>query len=152
MSFLLAPDRAAAATVSDGLRAVAQMPAPLMIALVTRWLRDGSADAIIGAIREEATARQKLAATLLEGLDYAARPAGHHVWLSLPRGWTRNELVAHVQRQGLAVVPSDAFAIGSEAPGAIRIALGAAASRHELATALGVLVTALRSPAHTAIV
>ncbi|HEY1709809.1 MAG TPA: PLP-dependent aminotransferase family protein [Rhizomicrobium sp.] len=152
MSFLLAPDRAAAAVLSDALRAVAQMSAPLMIALVTRWLCDGSADAIIAAIREEAMARQKLAATVLGGFTYAARPAGHHIWLPLPRNWTSNALVAHVQRQGLAVVSSDAFAVGGEAPNAIRIALGAAASRNELASALGVLVTALRSPQHAAIV
>jgi DNA-binding transcriptional MocR family regulator len=145
-SFLLAPDAAAAHSVADGLRAVAQMATPLMSALAVRWIRDGSADAIVGASREEAAARQKLAAQVLEGLPYAARPTGHHLWLSLPRGWTQSELTAHVQRQGLAVVPSDAFSVSGNAPNAIRVALGAASSRHELATALGVLVTALRSP------
>ena len=51
-----------------------QMPVPLMVALVLRWLADGSADAIIAAIAAEAAARQKLAAKALAGQDYAAHP------------------------------------------------------------------------------
>jgi hypothetical protein len=37
----------------------------LMVALVTRWFQDGSAEAIIGAIIDEASARQKLATDVL---------------------------------------------------------------------------------------
>ena len=58
------------------------MPVSLTVALVMRWLRDGSADAIIAAIRTEAAARQKLAAAALAGHAYAAHPNGHHVWIS----------------------------------------------------------------------
>jgi hypothetical protein len=36
-----------------------------MVALVTRCFQDGSAEAIIGAILDEASARQKLAAGVL---------------------------------------------------------------------------------------
>ena len=46
VSFLLTPDRAAAAMVANAIRTVAQMPVPLMVALAVRWLTDGSADAI----------------------------------------------------------------------------------------------------------
>jgi DNA-binding transcriptional MocR family regulator len=143
-SFLLTPDVEKAELLTDALRAVAQMGTPLMVALVARWIGDGSAAAIVDAIRDEAAARQKLAATVLGDLDFTGR--GHHLWLRLPRSWTRPELVAHVQRQGLAVVASDAFAVGGEPPNAIRVALGAASSRHQLATALGVLAAALRTP------
>ena len=52
LSKCIAPGLLAAAQ-----RASVQMPAFLMVALVTRWLQDGSAEAIIGAIRDEATAR-----------------------------------------------------------------------------------------------
>jgi DNA-binding transcriptional MocR family regulator len=116
-----------------------------MIALVTRWLGNGSADGIIEAIRHEAAARQKLAAQALAGIAFAAHPNGHHVWIPLPRNWTRPEFAAHVQRQGLAVVTSEAFSVEETSPHAIRVALGAAGSRHELVRALDVLATALRS-------
>jgi len=150
VSFLLAPDRAAAAMLGNALRTVAQMPVPLMVALVMRWLADGSADAIISAIAAEAAARQKLAAKALSGQTYAAHPKGHHVWLTLPPTWTRAEFAAHVQRQGLAVVTSDSFSVDGDPEHAIRIALGAARNRSELVGALDVLTVALKSPAFAA--
>src|SRR4029079_10691885 len=84
VSFVLSPDRAAASTMANALRTVAQMPVPLTVALVMRWLADGSADAIVAAIVAEAAARQKLAARALAGQTYAAHPKGHHMWLALP--------------------------------------------------------------------
>jgi len=146
LSLMVVPDRAAAALLGNALRTVAQMPVPLMVALALRWLADGSADAIIAAITAEAAARQKLAARALAGQDYAAHPRGHHVWLRLPAAWSRLEFATHVQRQGLAVVTSDSFTVGDAPEHAIRIALGAARSRADLAAALDVLSVALKSP------
>lgn len=148
VSYVLAPDRAAASVVANALRTVSQMPVPLMVALVTRWLSDGSADAIVSAIVAEAAARQKLAAKALSGQSYVAHPKGHHVWLRLPASWTRPEFAAHVQRQGLAVVTSDSFSVDGEPEHAIRIALGAARNRAELVAALDLLAVALKSPAY----
>lgn len=149
VSFLLAPDRTSAALVGNALRATVQMPVSLMVALVARWLRDGSADAMIGAIRDEAAARQKIAAQALAGHPFSAHPRGHHIWVPLPRSWSRAEFASHVQRQGLAVVTSESFSIDEAPPHAIRVSLGAASSRSELARALEVLATALKSSAAT---
>lgn len=148
VAYVLTPDRAAASVLSNALRTVSQMPVPLMVALVSRWMADGSADAIVSAVAAEASARQKLAAKALVGQDHAAHPKGHHVWLRLPAAWTRAEFAAHVQRQGLAVVTSDSFSVDGEPEHAIRIALGAARNRSELVAALDVLVVALKSPAY----
>lgn len=152
VSFLLTPDRGAAALLGSTLRSVVQMPVPLTVALVSRWLADGSADAIIAAIADEAAARQKLAARILAGHAYKAHPRGHHVWLALPDTWNRLEFASHVQRQGLAVVMSDSFSVGETSEHAIRIALGAARNRAELASALDVLVLALKAPAASRVV
>lgn len=145
VSFLLTPTRDAANAIGGALRASVQMPVSLTVALVMRWLRDGSADAIIAAIRNEAAARQKLAGTALAGHAYAAHPNGHHVWIELPKHWSRAEFAAHVQRQGLAVVTSEAFSVGDTPPHAIRVALGAARSRADLARALDILAGALKA-------
>ncbi|WP_422001893.1 PLP-dependent aminotransferase family protein [Reyranella sp.] len=147
-ALVLTPDRTAASTVANALRTVSQMPVPLTVALVMRWLADGTADAIVAAIVAEAAARQKLAAKALAGHDYAAHPKGHHAWLPLPPSWTRAEFAAHVQRQGLAVVTSDSFAVDANPQHAIRIALGAPRSRSDLVGALDVLAVALTSPAY----
>jgi DNA-binding transcriptional MocR family regulator len=122
------------------------MSAALMIALVIRWLEDGSADAIIAAIRDEAAARQRLADAALAGHAFARHPCGHHVWLPVPRDWVMTEFTAHLQRQGLAVVSAESFDVTGTPPHAIRVSLGAAASRAELAAALRVLAGALRAP------
>ncbi|MBS0519985.1 MAG: PLP-dependent aminotransferase family protein [Proteobacteria bacterium] len=147
VSFLLAPDRAASASLGNAVRAVAQMPVPLTVALALRWLADGSADAIIAAIADEAAARQKLAARALAGLDYRAHPRGHHIWLALPSVWSRMDFAVYLQRQGLAVVTSESFSVDGTPEHAIRIALGAARSRADLAVALDLLALALTAPA-----
>ncbi len=146
VSYLLAPDASAEQQMRRNLQATMQMPPPLMVALVTHWLRTGVADKIILAIRHEATGRQLLARKLLKGIAYAARASGHHLWLPLPRPWSRTEFLAHALRHGLAVVGDDAFSTdGAAAPG-VRVSLGAARNRAELAQALELLAGALRSP------
>ena len=150
VSFLLTPSRAAAAAMGNALRASVQMPVGLMVALVTRWLHDGSAAGCIAAVRSEAAARQALAAQALAQHGYSAHPNGHHIWVRLPGAWSRPEFTAHLQRQGLAVVTSEAFCLDGAPPHAIRVALGAARSRAELVRALDILATALKAPAATA--
>jgi DNA-binding transcriptional MocR family regulator len=145
VSFLVTPDREAASQVAAALRATVQMPAFLMVALVTRWLQDGSAAAIIAAIRDEAAERQKLAAQVLERHPYAAHPNGHHIWVPLPRSWNKTEFAFHVQRRGLAVVTAETFSVQKTPPHAIRVSLGAARSRSELVRALDILAAALKS-------
>jgi DNA-binding transcriptional MocR family regulator len=152
VSFLLTPDHDSAMRVTAALRATVQMPAFLMVALVTRWLQDGSADAIIDAVREEATVRQKLAADLLARYAFSRHPKGHHIWIPLPRPWRRAEFASHVQRQGLAIVTAEAFSVEEAQPHAVRVSLGAANSRSELVLALEILAAALKSSAATRVV
>jgi DNA-binding transcriptional MocR family regulator len=147
VSFLLAPDADSAGLVANALRASAQMPALLMVALVTRWLTDGSADAIITAIRDEAKERQKLAAEVLARHSFARHPNGHHIWIPLPRHWNRTEFASHVQWQGLAIVTAETFSVEDSQPRAIRVSLGAANNRAELVRALEILSVALKSSA-----
>jgi DNA-binding transcriptional MocR family regulator len=94
----LTPDQASSEVLVSALRASVQMPAFLMVALVTRWLQDGSADAIIGAILNKASARQKLAADVLVQHAYSRHPSGHHIWGPLPRNWGKTEFASRVQR------------------------------------------------------
>jgi len=147
VSFLMTPDRDSAGLLANALRASVQMPAFLMVAVVTRWLQDGSADAMISAIRDEAAARQKLAAEVLARHAFSRHPNGHHIWIPLPRSWSRTEFASHVQRQGLAIVTAETFSVEESQPHAIRVCLGATSSRSELVRALEILATALKSSA-----
>jgi len=147
VSFLLVPDAAAEQAMRSALQATAQMPARLMVALVTHWLKTGIADEIISAVRNEAHGRQQLASKILKGISFAARPNAHHLWLPLPRQWSAMTFASHLLRSGLAVVESDAFALDQPVAQGVRVSLGAARNRAELAQALGLLATTLHSPA-----
>jgi DNA-binding transcriptional MocR family regulator len=145
VAYLVAPDNAAQQEMRSYLQATVQMPAPLMVALVTHWLETGIADRIITAIRNEAVGRQQLAQRALKGFQFLAKPAAHHLWLRLPEG--RPDVAAHLLRNGLAVVAGDAFTIDGTPPHAARVSLGAARNRAELTEALRILVGALHKPA-----
>ncbi|MGY4497289.1 DNA-binding transcriptional MocR family regulator [Bradyrhizobium sp. GM24.11] len=145
VAYLLAPDSGAQLQMRDHLQATVQMPAPLMVALVTHWLETGVADRIITAIRNEAVGRQQLAQRALKGFQFQAKPAAHHLWLHLSEG--RPDVAAHLLRNGLAIVAGNAFTVDGTSPHAARVSLGAARNRSELTEALRILVGALQKPA-----
>lgn len=146
VAYLLTPDGGAQLQMRSSLQATVQMPAPLMVALVTHWLETGVADRIITAIRNEAVGRQELAQRALKGFRFQAKPAAHHLWLHLPEG--RADVAAHLLRNGLAIVAGEAFTVDGTAPRAARVSLGAARNRSELTEALRILVGALQKPAN----
>lgn len=145
VAYLLTPDSGAQLQMRGHLQATVQMPAPLMVALVTHWLETGVADRIIAAIRNEAVGRQQLAQRALKGFQFQAKPAAHHLWLHLPEG--RPDVAAHLLRNGLAIVAGDAFTVDGTSPHGARVSLGAARNRSELTEALRILVGALQKPA-----
>lgn len=124
------------------IRVATLMAPPLMAGLASQWILDGTLNDITAAIRRESIDRQTMARRILRGLDIQAEPEGHHLWLALPPQWQRGDLSHHARQSGLALVPSDVFAIG-RAPEAIRVSLGAAPSRAALERGLGVLATLL---------
>jgi DNA-binding transcriptional MocR family regulator len=149
VAYLLAPDPSTEQKMRGGLQATMQMPPSLMVALLTHWLRSGVANDIIKAIRNEAAARQQLATRFLKGIAFAARPASHHLWMPLPKHLDGPDLLAHLRRNGLAVVGEEAFAVNDAAPRGLRVSLGAARNRAELSQALHVLSQAVNAPAET---
>lgn len=151
-AYLMAPDVRIAGRLSAALRANVLMASPLLTGLMTAWVRDGTAGAVVAAIRRECAARQKIAREILPLGSFDAHPQGLHLWLRLPPRWDRLAFVARLRRQdGLAVVPSDAFAVDAamQPPDAVRVSLGAAASRDGLRGALRSVATALQEEALT---
>lgn len=147
VAYLVAPSAIAEREMRACLQATMQMPAPLMVALLTHWIETGTADDIISAIRAEALARQQLAARILRNVSFSARPASHHLWIPQPKGPGTSGLLPHLARNGLAVVSEDAFITHQHAPKGIRVSLGAARNRAELAQALQVLARLISAPA-----
>ncbi|WP_375464942.1 PLP-dependent aminotransferase family protein [uncultured Methylobacterium sp.] len=147
LAYLVAPSARAALPLASTLRAATVMASPLTTALATRWIGDGTGEALVGFIRAESRARQAIAARLLPAALVQADLNGFHLWMSLPEGWTRSAFASQGRSAGLGVVASDAFCTAGPAPEAVRICLGGLATRAEVGQALEVLAHALgRSP------
>jgi DNA-binding transcriptional MocR family regulator len=147
VGMLLAPDARRAARLSTILRATTVMASPLSVALVTRWVDDGSAEAVLLAIRAESIARQKLVTRLLPRELVRTDPEAFHVWLTLPPHWQRSAFASHMRAQGVPVVVSDGFAVG-EPSEAVRLCLGGSADRSDVKQALELIADALQGEAH----
>ena len=152
IAYLATPDARTAARIMGGIRATATMASPLTAALATTWIADGTADAVLLAIRAEARARQAIAASILPPDMVQTHPDAFHVWLSLFEPWTRQEFASRMRSTGIATVTSDAFAV-ERPPEAVRLALGAAVSRSTLGEGLRIIADLLQqSPAMSSVV
>jgi DNA-binding transcriptional MocR family regulator len=147
IAYLVAPDLRTAARLAGGIRATAAMVSPLAASIATRWIEDGTAEAVLKAIRAETKARQSIAKRILPGDKVIADPEGFHAWLQLTPPWTRGEFVARLRSAGIGAVASDAFAVTTP-PEAVRLGLGAPATQAELIQSLEIVADLLAtSPA-----
>jgi DNA-binding transcriptional MocR family regulator len=110
--------------VAEAIRAGAWQAPAFAYNAVLHLMRDGTAAAIVRAKRKDAAARQSLARSVLSHFSVKADPRSYHLWLELPKPWRSHELVAAAARNGIALSPSNMFAIReAHAPNAVRIAL-----------------------------
>lgn len=147
VAFVRAPTVVDALALAACQHESAVMAPPVNAAMVSLWHADGSFDALVGAVRREATWRQRLAGTMLGDARCAAHPEGYHLWLPLAAGLAPEVLAAALALEGLSAVTSDRFAVAADAPKALRISLGGAIDRNILARGLRTLDAHLRSPA-----
>ncbi|TKG71581.1 aminotransferase-like domain-containing protein [Prauserella endophytica] len=138
LGFVVPPARFAD-RVASALRSGAWTAQGFAIDAATRWIGDGTADAVQNAKRADAARRQQLVREHLAGFAVRADPAAYHCWWELPAQWRAETFVAAAARRGIAVSPAGAFTVGSgHAPSAVRLAL-ASPPEPVLASALGAL-------------
>ena len=144
-AFLVPPEGPLAERTAESLRAIALMPSPLMAAVVSAWIREGTADKLLAGVRREARARRAVAAEVLPQARGAAE--GIHVWMDLPDGWEPARVRRVAQERGLALVTADAFAAAEDYPNGLRISLGGPAKQAVLRGALESVATLLSGAA-----
>lgn len=111
---------------TSALQATTWAVTALTVEIVTSWIEDGTADALIAAHRGEIALRQLYARQALAGFTCLTQPQSYHLWLKLPPDWRAHELVTACAAAGVSVSPSSAFAISPEySPNAVRLSLGA---------------------------
>lgn len=146
LAYVIAPSTIHAQRLAIALRATILMAPPLMSALASRWINDGTLNELTLAISKENAERQRLAASILSNQTYAADPHGHHLWLHLPAHWRASDFSEHADRIGVSIVPASAFAIGPQPSEAVRISLGVAPDRGELEDGLTLLSDLIAKP------
>jgi len=136
------PGRAVLA--AEAIRTTAWMPSPLPLLLATRWLEDGTAEAILKAQLAELRVRNALVSKLLAGHAFQSDPRCMFFWLRLPAPWRCEDFTANLRAHGVAVMPATAFACDRQpVEHAVRVNIGCASSRDELTTALRIIAGTL---------
>lgn len=143
LAFTIAPDSRAAYQLAQMLRVTNVMASTLSMALVTRWIEDGTADRICRFIRAESAARQAIAAEVLHGFGFNGDSHAFNIWLGLPDGTSRAELMGRMNGHGIGIMPSDAFTVLGPPDEHVRVCLGGSISREGLRTGLSFLANTL---------
>lgn len=132
LAYTIAPSNRCALSLGHALRSTAVMASPISSALATRWIEDGTAHEINQYIRTESAARQAIADEMLSGLEYQSAPNAFNVWLRLPEGAGRADLMGRMTGRHIGIMPSDAFTVLGKADERVRVCLGGSITRDEL--------------------
>lgn len=133
-----------APSLGEAVRAVSWMVQPMAATIVSKWIEDNRAAALIDAQRQALSQRYDVAVRLLSGYHFAGARYCPHIWVHLPEPWRSEQFSSFIASRGVKVLGSEAFMIDrSNAPHAVRINLGSAASQQQLERALSIIRSAL---------
>ena len=147
-AYVRSPGARQSQRLAGALRATTVMASPITNALATLWVEDGTAEAMLQAIRNESGVRQALAARHLGAHGIAAQSEGFHLWLPLSSAWSTVEFASYLRSQNVGVVASAAFSTDGSPPEAVRICLGGPMSRDECDRALRLIADTLAHALH----
>lgn len=147
-AYVCAPNERQAQRLAGALRATTVMASPITNALVTCWVNDGTAEAVLAAIRAEGIARQALATRHLGAYGVQSQPEGFHLWLPLASSWSPVEFASYLRTQGVGVVASAAFCTDGDPPDAVRVCLGGPMSLDDCDYALRLIADTIEHPLH----
>ncbi|MFC0540280.1 aminotransferase-like domain-containing protein [Kutzneria chonburiensis] len=94
----------------------------LNVALIRRWLEDGTVDRLEAHKRTDAHMRQAIARDVFAGLPFVSHPASYFLWLPLPG--RADHVAAALARHRISVATAEQFATTPVVPQALRLALG----------------------------
>lgn len=110
--------------IERAIRATTWNTPGVMTAITCGWLDDGTVDRLEAGKRQDARARQQLAAQVLGSLRRVSHPASYFVWLPLAEEVRADQVAAALMRARISVSTAEPFATSAPVPHAIRLALG----------------------------
>lgn len=96
----------------------------VMSAIAVAWLEDGTVAQLEAQKRADAQARQALAAQVLTGVRYISHPSSYFLWLPLAPETRADQVAMALQHEGVWVSTAEPFAVSTQVPHALRVALG----------------------------
>ncbi|MDD1006821.1 PLP-dependent aminotransferase family protein [Pseudomonas shahriarae] len=123
VGFIAAPE-AKVPALERIIRATTWNTPGVMTAIACAWLDDGTVTSLEEQKRNDAKARQALAAELLKGLPYFAHPSSYFLWLPLPEDVRADRIVMELMHEQISVTSAEPFSVATHTPHAIRLALG----------------------------
>ena len=131
VGYLVVPDALSAAAGNRHL-VTNWMATSMMVEIASRWIEDGTAQALVNWQIAAACKRNEIADACLQGLPALKSSTGLHVWLPLGERDETN-FVAAAHQSGVAVAPGAPFSIGDTShEAAVRICLGGVSERELL--------------------
>lgn len=147
-AYVCSPSARQSQRLAGAMRATTVMASPITNALSTLWVEDGTAEAMLQAVRNESNARQALAHKHLGSHGIAAAPESFHLWLPLSSAWSTVDFASYLRTQNVGVVASAAFSTDGLPPEAVRICLGGPMTRDDCDQALRLIADTLAHPQH----
>ncbi|MBC7436094.1 MAG: PLP-dependent aminotransferase family protein [Bdellovibrionales bacterium] len=147
-AYVCAPNEKQSQRLAGALRATTVMASPVTNALTTQWVEDGTAHAMLAAIRSESMARQEVAGLHLRGWKPQTQAESFHLWLPLPGAWSPVEFASYLRTQGVGAVASAAFSTDGDPPDAVRICLGGPSTLQECDAAMRLVAETISHPVH----
>lgn len=134
VGFVAAP-RECIGAIERAIRATTWNTPGVMTAIACGWVEDGTVARLEAQKRQDAIARQAIAAEVLRGLPVVGHPASYFLWLPLAQDVRADGVVRDLLEQRISVSTAEPFALTAQVPHALRIALGSA-DLHTLRRAL----------------
>lgn len=145
LGFMKAP-KPLFATLTRAAQITGWMIPPLMGEIATRWINTGMAHDIITWHQDEMRARNKMAAEMLDGFTFKAKPECLHLWLELPQTHRPDDTIRELSLRGVVMAGPESFiSTQPTVPHALRLCLGSPPTREQLQIALTHVRTVLSS-------
>ncbi len=123
VGFVAAP-KAWMTRIERAIRATTWNTPAVMSAIACGWMNDGTVGRLEAEKRQDATARQAIAADVLAGLRCVSHPASYFVWLPLPEEVRADKVARALMSERISVSTAEPFATTAQVPHALRLALG----------------------------
>lgn len=110
--------------IERAIRATTWNTPGVMTAIACGWLADGTVSRLEAQKRQDAMARQAIAAEVLTGLRCVRHPASYFAWLPLAEELRADKVAMALVSEGISVSTAESFSTTAQVPHALRLALG----------------------------